>query len=145
MMSATGEKVAEQPVVPTEEPPTSGFRAAEELQASARAATQYQVAVHTGNVPYAGTDGDVWLWFDGTRGRSGWLYLDNHEDNFETNKTDYFYFTLADFGPLVAAWVYFRPLGSNAAWFLNTVTVNGRTFSCYQWLNRTGMVSLNPT
>jgi len=132
---------SEQPPTPEAEPLTSGFRSG----ASEEAATQYQVVVYTGNVPYAGTDGDVWLWVDGTLGRSRWLYLDNPEDNFEQNKTDYFYFTLADLGLLTAAWVYFTPRGGNSAWFLSTVTVNGRTFSYYNWLVTQGMVTLNPT
>ena len=132
---------SEQPQTPEVEPLTSGFRPV----ATEEAATQYQIVVYTGNVPYAGTDGDVWLWVDGTRARSGWLYLDNPEDNFEQNKTDYFYFTLADLGPLTAAWIYFTPLGGNSAWFLSTVTVNGRTFSYYRWLVSQGMVTLNPT
>jgi hypothetical protein len=138
-MSPPG-KATEQPSPPEAQPLTSGFQPA----AVEEAATQYQVVVYTGNVPYAGTDGDVWVWFDGTFGRSRWLYLDNPEDNFEQNKTDYFYFTLADLGQLTAAWIYFRPLGGNSAWFLNTVTINGRTFSYYNWLVSEGMVTLNP-
>jgi hypothetical protein len=142
MAVETSAKTTQQPPAPEAVPFTSGFQAAADVE---EAAVQYQVVVYTGNVPYAGTDGDVWLWVDGTRGRSGWLYVDNAEDNFEQNKTDYFYFTLADLGALTSAWIYFRPLGSNSAWFLSTVTVNGRTFSYYQWLVSKGMVTLNPT
>ncbi len=131
----------EQPKPPEEAPFTSGFQESS-TQSHAKAATQYQVVVYTGNVPSAGTDGDIWLWVDGTQGRSQWLYLDNPEDNFEQNKTDYFYFTLPDLGPLVSAWIYFRPAGGNAAWFLSTVTVNGMTFSHYAWLVSSGMVRL---
>jgi len=132
----------DRPATPEAVPFTSGFKAATTTE---EAAVQYQVVVYTGNVPYAGTDGDIWLWVDGTWGRSGWLYLDNPEDNFEQNKTDYFYFTLADLGAVTSAWIYFRPVGFNSAWFLSTVTVNGRTFSYYNWLVSEGMVTLNPT
>ena len=137
-------------IAPTEAPNTSGHQGAIAPAdfaadgAAAAAAAVYQVAVYTGDIPYAGTDGDVWIWFDGTLGRSGWRYLDNADDNFERNKTDYFYLNLPDLGPLTAAWIYFVPRGSNAAWFLNTVVINGRTFSYYNWLNATGMVRLTP-
>jgi hypothetical protein len=130
---------------PQEEPPTTGYRSLSEVGAAAEASTQYQVVVYTGDVQGAGTDGDVWLWVDGTFGRSGWLYLDNSEDNFERNKTDYFYFTLANLGTLSAAWIYFRPAGGWPDWLLNTVTVNGTTFSWYKWLTREGMIRLQNT
>lgn len=142
------EKIKE-PAPPTEEPLTSGHQgsvATLELSSSGAAATEsavvYQVAVYTGDVPFAGTDGDVWIWFDGTLGRSGWRYLDNADDNFERNKTDYFYLNLPNLGTLTAAWIYFRPLGANSGWFLSTVVINGKTFSYYNWLERTGMVRL---
>lgn len=145
-MSDPTRKETEKPSPPEEEPLTSGFRAeGTEDTAAARAAVTYQFAVYTSNIPYAGTDGDVWVWVDGTGGRSGWLYLDNFEDNFETNKTDYFYFSLPDLGYLSAAWVYFRPLGFNSAWHLATVSVNGRTFTYNQWIVAEGMYRLNAT
>jgi hypothetical protein len=141
MNAGTAGGNSEQPAPPEEAPLTSGFKEAS-AEAALAASAQYQVVVYTGNVPYAGTDGNVWLWVDGTRGRSQWLYLDNPENNFEQNKTDYFYFTLPDLGDLVAAWIYFTPAGDNAAWFLATVTVNGKTFSYYDWLVSSGMVHL---
>jgi hypothetical protein len=153
-MSDPTRKETEKPSPPEEEPLTSGFRT-EGMEgaaaAAAEAAVTYQFtvytsfAVYTSNIPYAGTDGDVWVWVDGTGGRSGWLYLDNFEDNFETNKTDYFYFSLPDLGYLSAAWVYFRPLGFNSAWHLATVSVNGRTFTYNQWIVAEGMYRLNAT
>ncbi len=141
MSSSTRRQRSEQPAPPQKDPSTTGFRSS----AAPEAAITYQVAVYTGNVPKAGTDADIWLWVDGTAGRTGWLYLDNPEDNFEQNKTDYFYFTLADLGALTSAWVYFRPAGDSAGWFLSTVNVNGKTFSYYQWITDEGIVRLNPT
>src|SRR3954452_19008866 len=117
-------------VRPIDAPNTSGHRAvvSADAQAAVSAATVYQIAVFTGDINDAGTDGDVWIWLDGTQGRSQWRYLDNAEDNFERNKTDYFYLTLPDLGRLTAAWIYFRPQGNKAGWFLNTVVVNGKAF-----------------
>jgi hypothetical protein len=137
----------QQKVAPEVTPFTSGFEAgAQSADAAALGAVQYQMAVRTGDVPGAGTDGDVWLWVDGSSGqRTGWLYLDNGEDNFERNKTDYFYFELADLGTSVAAWIYFRPLGGSSEWFLSTVSVNGHVFTFHQWLVNEGMVQGNPT
>src|ERR671926_513959 len=128
-MASDTESVAEQPG-PTKEPRTTGHRGQVTTDAAqAAAATVYQVAVFTGDIPGAGTDGDVWLWVDGTAGRSGWRFLDNAADNFERGQTDYFYLDLPDLGALTAAWIYFRPSGSTPEWFLNTVVVNGKTFS----------------
>jgi PLAT/LH2 domain len=135
-------------VRPIDVPNTSGHRGdvmAAVQGAVSAAATVYQVAVFTGDVNYAGTDGDVWIWIDGTKGRSQWRYIDNAEDNFERNKTDYFYLNLPDLGALTAAWIYFRPQGSNSAWFLNTVVVNGKTYAYYNWIVSEGMYRLTST
>ena len=141
----TSETRKAEPPAPTEEPRTTGHREAVGAGAATKAATVYQIAVYTGDVPNAGTDADVWLWVDGTMGRSGWRYLDNADDNFERGKTDYFYLNLPDLGFLTAAWVYFRRSGSAPGWFLNTVVVNGKTFSYYNWIETNGMYRLTPT
>lgn len=136
----------DQKAPPTDAPFTTGFDKGAKSDVEAQAAVQYQISVYTGDVPGAGTDGDVWVWVDGSSGRrTGWLYLDNSEDNFERNKTDYFYFTFADLGTPVAAWIYFRPEGIFPDWFLNTVSVNGKVFTFYRWLSSEGMVQGNPT
>lgn len=132
-----------EPVGPATEPLTRGHQGQADM--AAEATTVYQVAVYTGDIPAAGTDGDIWLWVDGTAGRSGWRFLDNANDNFERGSTDYFYLNLPDLGALSAAWIYFRPRGGNPAWFLNTVVVNGKTFSYYNWLINEGMVRLTAT
>ncbi len=131
------------PPNPAQEPPTKGHRGkvgkvADSTLAAAETVV-YQVAVYTGDIPGASTDGDVWIWVDGTLGRSGWRFLDNAVDNFERGSTDYFYLNLPNLGVLSAAWIYFRP---GTAWFLNTVVVNGTTFSYYNWLETEGFVRL---
>ena len=137
-----------EPTAPEEEPLTKGHKGGIS-EASARggdiaeAVQTYQIAIYTGTPPGAGTDGDVWIWFDGTHGRSGWLYCDNSDDNFENGRTDYFYFNLPDLGPLQAAWVYFRPLGGGSAWFLANVVINGNFFTLNRWLTRTGTTRLD--
>lgn len=133
---------------PQEEPLTKGHKGvSSEATAggdeAARAVQTYQIAIYTGTPPGAGTDGDVWIWFDGTNGRSGWLYCDNSDDNFENGQTDYFYFNLPDLGPLQAAWVHFRPSGGSSAWFLANVVVNGTFFTLNRWLTTTGTTRLN--
>ena len=80
------------------------------------------------------------MWIDGTGGRSGWLYLDNSEDNFERNNTDYFNHVLSDLGYLQTVYVYFSPAGFWPDWYLNYVTVNGAYFPAYRWFNSTGYV-----
>jgi hypothetical protein len=145
-MTSTYRRSRVEGVRPIDAPNTSGHRDGTGAEAQAAAgATVYQIAVFTGDIDRAGTDGDVWIWIDGTRGRSQWRYLDNAEDNFERNKTDYFYLNLPDLGILTAAWIYFRPQGNNAAWFLNTVVVNGKTFSYYNWIVAEGMYRLTST
>ena len=131
--------------------PAGTQKAGTAAKAPARAASvqfQYQIAVHTGTVPGAGTDGDVWLWLRGTYGDSGWLYLDNSDDNFENNDTDYFNYTLADLGTITDAFVYFRPGGFGPDWYLDTVSVSGAgatvTFPANRWFSSEGMTHLTP-
>lgn len=134
------------PTAPQEEPPTRGHKGASSETAAgegAEAVQTYQIAIYTGTPPGAGTDGDVWVWFDGTNGRSGWLYCDNSDDNFENGRTDYFYFNLPDLGYLQAAWVHFRPAGASSAWFLANVVINGTFFTLNRWLTTTGTTRLN--
>jgi hypothetical protein len=144
MTTGTAGQATKQPTPPLDEPLRSGFRPSVEPQEAVAATTVYQVAVYTGDVPNAGTDSVVWLWVDGTRGSSErWLYLDNANNNFERNRTDYFYFNLPDLGTLTAAWINFANSGLSTAWYLSTVTINGRTFSYYNWFDTAETVRLN--
>jgi PLAT/LH2 domain-containing protein len=108
-------------------------------------ARTYQIAVRTGDVASAGTDADVSLWVDGTRGSTGWVFLDNSDDNFERGATDYFYIESADIGVPVSAWIYFVPRGVASGWFLDTVTFDGKVFTYYNWLTSTGTYTLKST
>ena len=139
----TEPKKKTEPTAPAKEPLSKGHQGTSAKGVAAEAAVVYQVAVYTGDIPGAGTDGDVWIWLDGTAGRSGWRFIDNANDNFERGSTDYFYLNLPNLGALSAAWIYFRPQGGSPAWFLNTVVVNGSTFSYYNWLSDEGMVRLS--
>jgi hypothetical protein len=128
---------------PQETPLRTGFQEVAQSDAATLQSTiPHQVAVYTGDVPGAGTDGDVWLWVDGTAGSTGWRYIDNADDNFERNKTDYFYLNLPNIGTPVAAWVYYAPGGD---WYLSWVSFDGRYFSHYNWLSKKGTVSLTPS
>jgi hypothetical protein len=134
---------------PREIPPATGVLAAVE-GAAPRATAQYEVSVYTGDVPGAGTDGAVWVWFDGTLGRSGWIYLDNRADNFERNQRDRFEFELEDVGQTYACWVYFIPSGIGSDWFLSDIGVFkiapdtwGITFNYMDWITNRGMYALD--
>ncbi|GAA4828699.1 hypothetical protein GCM10023201_15030 [Actinomycetospora corticicola] len=103
----------------------------------------YRVEVHTGDVEGAGTDGDVWLWIDGNRGRSGWQSLDNDRDNFERNQTDVFELQLSDLGALTAAFVYFRPSGAKSDWFLSWANVGTLSLTHEDWVTTEGWFKLD--
>lgn len=89
----------------------------------------YQVTVQTADVSSAGTDADIYLVVNGTLGSTGKLFLDNADDNFERNKTDYFYFILPNIGKPTAASFAFIPKGLGPDWMPKTFTINGTTFS----------------
>ena len=42
----------------------------------------YDITIHTANVNYAGTDGDVWLRVNGTNGSTQYWKLDDSADNY---------------------------------------------------------------
>jgi PLAT/LH2 domain len=146
MSLKTDQQAPARPMDPQVQPLTRGYPEMHENGASL-APTNYLVSVYTGDVPGAGTDGDVWVWFDGTAGRSGppWRYIDNGNDNFERNVTDYFTLTLPNIGTPIACWVYFRPSGSAPDWYLSTITVNDKVFSYYTWITQEGMYRLTTT
>ena len=58
--------------------------------AGGRATAGYHISIHTANVDYAGTDGDVWLRVHGTYGSTDYWKLDDSADNYERNRTDQF-------------------------------------------------------
>lgn len=117
-------------------PATSTQAAAQ--PASASYATWYSVTTYTSNIPEAGTDGDVWLRINGTKGSSNWLYLDNSDNNFERGKFDNFSYLLSNVGTLKSVDVYFNRAGWYPAWHLGYVRVNGVYFPVNRWFTSSG-------
>ncbi len=102
--------------------------------ATRAAAVGYDISIHTANVPYAGTDGDVWLRVNGTTGSTQYWMLDDSADNYEQNRTDHFVRSGANVGLIRSVTIYFNPLGgAHAEWLPDRVTVNGITFSNSNW------------
>jgi PLAT/LH2 domain len=94
----------------------------------------YDITIHTANVNYAGTDGDVYLRVNGSLGSTDYIRLDDSNDNYERNRTDHFVRSAAYVGRIVSVTIKFDPLGgANAEWLPDRVTVNGATFLNFDW------------
>lgn len=89
----------------------------------------YRIDMQTCDVSGAGTDGYVSARIFGTAGSSGWIGLNEpNDDDFERGDVDAFYFNLpANIGTVTSIYVFFQPEGSNAAWCLSWIRVNGPT------------------
>ena len=110
--------------------------AAASVPATATSATAvgYDITIHTANVPYAGTDGDIWLRVNGTNGSTQYWLLDDSADNYERNRTDHFVRSGVNVGLIRSVTINFNPLGgANADWLPDRVTVNGITFPNSTW------------
>ena len=113
---------------------TVGFAGSPRAAATSAAAVGYDISIHTANVPYAGTDGDVWLRVNGTNGSTQYWMLDDSADNYERNRTDHFLRSGVNVGGIRSVTIYFNPLsGANAEWLPDRVTVNGITFTNSTW------------
>ena len=89
----------------------------------------YRIDMQTCDLSGAGTDGYVSARVFGSAGSSGWIELNtqNHDD-FERGNVDAFYFNLpTNIGTVQSVNVFFQPSGSNSAWCLSWVRVNGPT------------------
>jgi hypothetical protein len=94
----------------------------------------YDITIHTANVNYAGTDGNVSLRINGTNGSTQFIPLDDSADNYERNRTDHFLRSASYVGAIQSVTIYFDPLGgANAEWLPDRVTVNGVTIHNYSW------------
>jgi hypothetical protein len=62
---------------------------------------------------------------------TGWLDLDNSDDNFERGHTDCFFFVLSDLGTVNQLGLNFD---GDRSWHLRGITVNGRWFPYYNWV-----------
>ena len=97
-------------------------------------AVGYDISIHTANVAYAGTDGDVSLRVNGTNGSTQYWRLDDSADNYERNRTDHFVRSGDYVGAIRSVTIYFDPLGgADAEWLPDRVTVNGITFHNSSW------------
>lgn len=99
---------------------------------------QYHISVHTGDVPDAGTDANVYITIHGSKGKSGPHGLDNSQNNFERNKTDHFTLDLADVGHMSSIRIGHDNFGHKPGWFLDRVVISKgsdtATFNCNRWL-----------
>ena len=102
--------------------------------AATAATVGYDISIHTANVNYAGTDGDVYLRVNGTNGQTPYWRLDNSDDNYERNMTDNFLRSAENVGPIRSVTIKFNPLGgAHAEWLPDRITVNGVVFRNYDW------------
>ncbi|SOE16238.1 PLAT/LH2 domain-containing protein [Streptomyces sp. 2323.1] len=96
---------------------------------------QYRIAVYTGKKDGAGTDANVYITINGTRGSVGPIRLDNSGNNFERGKTDRFTLGLRDVGRITSIKISHDNSGKKPGWYLNKVTIDvNAKFSCYRWL-----------
>jgi hypothetical protein len=109
-------------------------------------AVNYTVRVYTGDVESAGTNSTIKVKLRGTEGTSGWLTLDNANDNFERGQLDIFSFTLSDLGTIRSVDVNFEVSGKKSGWYLDKITVTGenvtRTYAHYNWFLVNSTVNL---
>ncbi len=125
---------------------TSGPQTARATAVQPASAVTYTIRTYTGDVENAGTDSTIEVKLRGTKGTSGWLNLDNSEDNFERGDLDIFNMTLSDLGAIKSVDVKFTVGGKKSGWYLDKVTVAGngtaRTFPHYNWFILNSTVSL---
>ncbi|XP_055880340.1 lipoxygenase homology domain-containing protein 1-like isoform X1 [Biomphalaria glabrata] len=83
----------------------------------------YEVQVRTGNVKFAGTDANVYIIIEGTKGRTKKLILDDAKNNFEKGMTDKFKVKAFDTGSIKSIYIGHDNSGPGAGWFCEDVTV----------------------
>jgi hypothetical protein len=105
-----------------------------------QSAVQYRITVFTGTPEGAGTDANVKIKIHGWQATSGWLTLDNEDDNHEEDKIDQYYFWLEDLGAMRYVEISFDHSGRSADWYLEGVNVTSAdtygTFPHYKWLTK---------
>ncbi|MFI5524270.1 PLAT/LH2 domain-containing protein [Streptomyces platensis] len=90
---------------------------------------QYRIAVYTGNKAGAGTDANVYITINGTRG------FVKHKLNFERGKTDRFTLGLRDVGRMMSIKISHGNSGKKPGWYLKKVTIDfNARFPCNRWL-----------
>jgi len=102
--------------------------------------TTSRTTVFTGDVPFAGTDANVYITLFGTNGNSGERLLDNAANNFEQGMTDIFSLEMRDIGEIKKTRIRHDNTGLAPGWFLDKIIVHNETtddewvFPCQRWL-----------
>ncbi|XP_025108307.1 lipoxygenase homology domain-containing protein 1-like [Pomacea canaliculata] len=102
-----------------------------------------EIQVYTSYVPYAGTDADVHIVLNGTKGTSESIPLNNGHNNCEKGKVDSFNVETRDIGALCSVRIHHNNKGFAAGWHLEKIRIicnHGNTyytFLCNCWLSTT--------
>ncbi|GFN94528.1 lipoxygenase-like protein domain-containing protein 1 [Plakobranchus ocellatus] len=83
----------------------------------------YQVTVRTGDVRYAGTDANVYIVIQGTKGKTKKLFMDDARNNFERGMTEVFELNASNVGHITRINIGHDNSGPGAGWFCEDVTV----------------------
>ncbi len=100
---------------------------------------QYQVWVHTGSQPLAGTDSNVYIMLYGTQGRTDWILLPAEDAfAFEENAVDKFLLDLPDLGDPTRVCLS-HDESVDSGWYVNNVRIEGSdgrtwTFTFNSWI-----------
>lgn len=99
----------------------------------------YEVSIKTGNKTGAGTDSNIYLTMDGVLGRTKEVQINQFVSGnaFERNQTDKFTLknipSIGEFPRSVKIRSDGRSIG--AAWYLESITINGKTARFDQWID----------
>jgi len=107
----------------------------------------YQINVKTGDLDGAGTDSWVQIRMHGALGSTGWIVLDDEDDNHERGRLDRYRVTHADLGELRSIDVWCDHSGRNADWYLDWILISkgstdGNLFSHGGWFTRNQVVGV---
>lgn len=96
----------------------------------------------TGNLPFGGTDANVYIQLFGSKETTAKMHLsqsETHKDPFEQCQQDVFSMQVNDIGPLQKIIISHDDTGANAGWYLGSVVVllddEKYVFECNQWLD----------
>ena len=105
---------------------------------------EYNVAVHTSDIRFAGTDSNVFLEMHGSKGSMGERKLEDRRNLFERGAIDNFKFQASDIGDIEKIIVRHDNSGLGPDWHLKQIVVysnaSGRSyfFACDKWLKKEG-------
>ncbi|KAK3786274.1 hypothetical protein RRG08_002018 [Elysia crispata] len=83
----------------------------------------YQVTVRTGDIRYAGTDANVYIIIQGTKGKTKKLFMDDARNNFERGMTEVFELNASNVGHVTRINIGHDNSGPGAGWYCEDVTV----------------------